>query len=916
MPRILPPGQQSSSLWVNVPVPQPVSSRPRQQQQPQQGQQQQQPAMPMTPQGPPTWTPPPLLILPHAPEADGVQGDLARGVQQFRRPIRFSLPEELHAMLRGMAHAPELNYHDQNEPTRRDYAGKIADRLHDDGLEQTAELVKRHYDIPRTHPMTILPRVRYSSRSPYHFAVSEPQGSVRFRLKADPRLVLTASGFEGAGGQPAYETHSSGYSVRTGERPGRPHFEVGLAWHHPETDTIHTLADLHTVDHRFVRKLVDEMDRQGQVYEPFNVEQAMAEHFKFRRFLRAHEHTPLRRPQLKLRRVGGRLVFAGDYASDLVRAHRALADNPHDRANWAYLADALHDAGLHHTAGMLTPLAHGAGEDRVLETGYTGGPAPSSAAQPRLADPDNPPPHPRTLPAFAPVVPKRDAMRWVSYVHPDAAGGLPPTFGAIPGQVGGLPLRYFQPHDIDRPHTFHLVRGTPGPDGQKWEGQPLGVFHVPQHMAAGVLAEMASAGATEPSQLARLLYNKTRGSGTTGGGPAYRPRKNRRWRYDEPEGSTTNATNPTAAPQAAGVALRRAGAPVRFAAGEGSPGALKPQAAGHDEHVKAVVADYVRRNAQKYGLIPYRDTPRRPVDEALSRRTADAFEAGPVVDQSPETQAAYGQLKREIKEQFDHIAAHGVRMEPWLQKGQPYKNSGEMFQDVRGNRHLWFFPTINPNELASFGKPGSALDPAVNPLVEASGHTVNGHPLTYNDLLRAVHDYAAHASVGNTFGPLGEYNAWAEHAKMFSPLAIKALTTETHGQNSWVNFGPHIRRADGSIPKEGDPDFVPQTKRPFADQKVFLLPEEAIPPHPYPELDHTLHQRQEPQRFAAYRAPSGGMVTRGIYEPGGRFVPPEATGQQPNRSRVRALVQRLLARRKRRTQGVIPNTSPGAGFPA
>jgi hypothetical protein len=51
---------------------------------------------------------------------------------------------------------------------------------------------------------------------------------------------------------------------------------------------------------------------------------------------------------------------------------------------------------------------------------------------------------------------------------------------------------------------------------------------------------------------------------------------------------------------------------------------------------------------------------------------------------------------------------------------------------------------------------------------------------------------------------------WLHHSQMFSPLAQLALTTETRGQNSWFNFGPHAA--------------LPIIERPFAEQKATLLP--------------------------------------------------------------------------------------------
>jgi hypothetical protein len=50
------------------------------------------------------------------------------------------------------------------------------------------------------------------------------------------------------------------------------------------------------------------------------------------------------------------------------------------------------------------------------------------------------------------------------------------------------------------------------------------------------------------------------------------------------------------------------------------------------------------------------------------------------------------------------------------------------------------------------------------------------------------------------------------------------VAAETLAQNAWVNFGQHLRRDDGSIPKKGDPDYVPPQDRPFGEQKNFLVP--------------------------------------------------------------------------------------------
>jgi hypothetical protein len=114
-----------------------------------------------------------------------------------------------------------------------------------------------------------------------------------------------------------------------------------------------------------------------------------------------------------------------------------------------------------------------------------------------------------------------------------------------------------------------------------------------------------------------------------------------------------------------------------------------------------------------------------------------------------------------------------------------------------------------------------------NPLLKrTNAKDVNGKTLLVNDAFRFVHDFFGHSERGNGFGAVGEENAWDVHARMYTPLARRAMTTETRGQNSWVNFGPHMRNEDGTIKTKNDPGYLSPTERPFAEQKIGLLPEE------------------------------------------------------------------------------------------
>lgn len=195
------------------------------------------------------------------------------------------------------------------------------------------------------------------------------------------------------------------------------------------------------------------------------------------------------------------------------------------------------------------------------------------------------------------------------------------------------------------------------------------------------------------------------------------PRRNVKWRYDH-----------ESPPHQSRVALRRGESPERFAAGQGDHGS---------DAVRANAEDYIAKYGPIFGVPKSGPASRRSLDEALSRRTADAFQSMAHAPQDPQVKRSYDQLKREIAAQYEHALRSGhFKPQPWLQPGQPYQNSAEMRADVRDNKHLWFFPTVSPADEHSFGATGGDLDPEVNPLVERTGHALHGYKMTYNDLFR------------------------------------------------------------------------------------------------------------------------------------------------------------------------------------
>lgn len=212
-----------------------------------------------------------------------------------------------------------------------------------------------------------------------------------------------------------------------------------------------------------------------------------------------------------------------------------------------------------------------------------------------------------------------------------------------------------------------------------------------------------------------------------------------------------------------------------------------------------------------------------PVPEDQGRQIADLYEALPHDPSSPIVRESYDAFKRETLAQYRHLVDQGVKFEPVV--ADPYPNSAAMIDDVRTNQRIKYFLT-DPNSL-----------PADHPLAEGTGVFAGDRELVYNDLFRGVHDYFGHAAEGFQFGARGEHNAWAAHTQMYSPQARPAMSFETRGQNSWVNFNQALRRPDGSIPRKGDPDFVPPQERPFAEQKANVLPYDYSDPTELPPLE-------------------------------------------------------------------------------
>jgi len=238
----------------------------------------------------------------------------------------------------------------------------------------------------------------------------------------------------------------------------------------------------------------------------------------------------------------------------------------------------------------------------------------------------------------------------------------------------------------------------------------------------------------------------------------------------------------------------------------------------------------------------------RELDKENAKRISDAFIAMKHDPNNPKVKASYRAMARETLNQYKYFLKSGYKIE--INNEEPYSNSEAVIEDLRNNKRIKIFSTES-----GFGdNPITAKERSENPLLKDSGYKdANGQPLLINDVFRAVHDFFGHAELGNSFGPLGEENAWNVHARMYSDIAKGAVTTETRGQNSYVNFSGVNKeidllrekarkfREEGNIEEADKITNEIYEKGKFADQKIGLLPEEFTK---FPE-DKTIERLQQ-----------------------------------------------------------------------
>lgn len=224
-------------------------------------------------------------------------------------------------------------------------------------------------------------------------------------------------------------------------------------------------------------------------------------------------------------------------------------------------------------------------------------------------------------------------------------------------------------------------------------------------------------------------------------------------------------------------------------------------ASGHkslDEHVKSVLADpsknSVAKSADSYtkehlghGYDMHDDKPKsslrkqyavgktydlatsghpeykKSVFDGYAKHRPDIVKQTKATDYDSLVHGSYKHVAKEVNKQFEHMPVKTQYHDGHL----GYHNSGEMLRDIHGHSNLTVYRGGDKHEFL---------------------HHKDKTGLNENEKFRAVHDYYGHGIHGNQFGPKGEEVAWHSHRKMFSHGAAVAMTSETRGQNSYVNY--------------------------------------------------------------------------------------------------------------------------------
>jgi hypothetical protein len=145
----------------------------------------------------------------------------------------------------------------------------------------------------------------------------------------------------------------------------------------------------------------------------------------------------------------------------------------------------------------------------------------------------------------------------------------------------------------------------------------------------------------------------------------------------------------------------------------------------------------------------------------MQNALARSYRALPDFD--PAAVPSFEAMRQETKKQFDYMTKPqrqgGLGISVEVTHEDPYSGPSGLFHDLFHDRRMKVLST----------------------------QSTGAHPFfsdDENDMFRAVHDVFGHAATGRGFDRHGEEAAFQAHSRMFSPIARRAMATETRGQNA------------------------------------------------------------------------------------------------------------------------------------
>jgi hypothetical protein len=217
---------------------------------------------------------------------------------------------------------------------------------------------------------------------------------------------------------------------------------------------------------------------------------------------------------------------------------------------------------------------------------------------------------------------------------------------------------------------------------------------------------------------------------------------------------------------------------------EGMPSKIKVGDTVEEFGTDQRLVDIAKDLTEKKGLLYSPQLKYAEVDPERASKLANQYELMQNNPSDPRVKKAYDAMINETMDQYEALRKAGYKFDFMPESGDIYGNPRNAINDIVMNQRLSVFPTEQ-----GFGSLVESSQ--ANPLLMKTGEKWGGKDVTANDVFRAVHDVFGHGKYGVGFRAAGEENAFQAHARMYSPEALPAVTSETRGQNSWVNYGPY-----------------------------------------------------------------------------------------------------------------------------